>query len=86
MAFASAADRNVDHCRIGSLEIPEDAQNLRKRDHCRIGSLEINFPCYEQYKLDHCRIGSLETRWSRIAGQVDRSLPHRQLRNFRLLI
>ena len=50
-------------------------------DHCRIGSLEIVEWALGRNIHDHCRIGSLEMFKAEIGIVVDRSLPHRQLRN-----
>ena len=72
-----------DHCRIGSLE------NIRQRckiiifDHCRIGSLEIGTVFCGLTDGDHCRIGSLENMTQIYQEELDRSLPHRQLRKYK---
>ena len=50
----------VDHCRIGSLEIPQYQEGDGGLDHCRIGSLEILKREQTKINNDHCRIGSLE--------------------------
>ncbi len=55
------ADANIDHCRIGSLEINAGINPLNAGDHCRIGSLEIMMLNLHSYQKDHCRIGSLES-------------------------
>ena len=49
-----------DHCRIGSLEMVNEAENGYDTDHCRIGSLEITAEHPVKVAEDHCRIGSLE--------------------------
>ena len=54
------ADANIDHCRIGSLEINERDLFFYGEDHCRIGSLEIHDRNCFLTLTDHCRIGSLE--------------------------
>ena len=71
----------IDHCRIGSLEIKYAPIATDFVDHCRIGSLEKAHEVHENDVFDHCRIGSLEIVIDGPKAEVVRSLPHRQLRN-----
>ena len=58
--MVNCSDRgDVDHCRIGSLEIYY-YYYYYICDHCRIGSLEIRYKKSSEWMDDHCRIGSLE--------------------------
>ena len=70
-----------DHCRIGSLEMPDWHYQSVVLDHCRIGSLEMITVGQRGIHIDHCRIGSLEIFQVLTLTNKGRSLPHRQLRN-----
>ena len=58
---------------------------IQSCDHCRIGSLEMVAFEDSDGLLDHCRIGSLETQQNTKFSHIQRSLPHRQLRNAELI-
>ena len=53
------------NCRVGSLEISENAIRTIFFVNCRVGSLEINQPEVRNNRRVNCRVGSLEIHYLR---------------------